>query len=463
MSRTPPPARPVPPACGVVPPYLLRHLAEATGRSGGEAGPAERTLVVDEQLRSRRAARAVTAPGPAASPGPDWLVHDAEGGTTLPGRPVRAAGEPPVGDTAVEEAATGITAALALLLEEWGRDSYDGAGRTVSASVHYGQQYANAFWDGVQLVFGDGDGMVFERFTRSVDVLAHELGHAVVERTAGLLYQGQSGALNESFCDVMGSCVKQRVLGQQAAEADWLVGAELFSAGVQARGLRDLAAPGTAYDDPRLGRDPQPAHLDDYVETTDDNGGVHLNSGIPNRAFHLAATALGGTSWAGAGRIWFAALTGGAVPPDADFATFARATVAAAGPDAAAVREAWQQVGVVVEESTAQSDTPGAPVAPAAATGEVRVRRSGGIVGRAVEAQVRLDDEQALAQLPELPALVERACRTQAWQSPPAPRPVADGFSYEFELEGQVQQLPEAALNPELRRIAQLLLGEGGA
>lgn len=452
--------------CGVVPPYLLRHLAEATGGSGGAAGPAERTLVVDEQLRSRRAARAATAPGPAASPGPDWLVHDAEGGTTLPGRPVRTAGEPPVGDPAVEEAAAGITAALALLLEEWGRDSYDGAGRTVSASVHYGQQYANAFWDGVQLVFGDGDGVVFERFTRSVDVLAHELGHAVVESTAGLVYEGQAGALNESFCDVLGSCVKQRVLGQQAAEADWLVGAELFAAGVRARGLRDLAAPGTAYDDPRLGRDPQPGHLDDYVETTDDNGGVHLNSGIPNRAFQLAATAIGGTSWAGAGRIWFAALTGGGVPPDADFATFARATVAAAGGEAAAVRGAWQQVGIVVEEATTAGDasrTPAGPAVPAGGGREVRVRRSGGIVGRTVEAQVRLDDEQALAQLPELPALVERACRTTAWQSPPQSRPVADGFSYEFELEGQVQQLPETALNPELRRIAQLLLGEGGA
>lgn len=461
MSRTPhpltaaAPRRPV--RCGVVPPYLLRHLAEAAGEA---AGPAGRTLVVDEHLRSRRAARAATAPAPAASPGPDWLVHDAEGGTTLPGRPVRAAGEPPVGDPAVEEAAAGITAALALLLEEWGRDSYDGAGRTVSASVHYGQQYANAFWDGVQLVFGDGDGVVFERFTRSVDVLAHELGHAVVESTAGLLYEGQSGALNESFCDVLGSCVKQRLLGQQAAEADWLVGAEIFADGVQARALRDLAAPGTAYDDPRLGRDPQPAHLDDYVQTTDDNGGVHLNSGIPNRAFHLAATAIGGTSWAGAGRVWFAALTGGAVPPDADFATFARATVAAAGADAAAVRGAWEQVGVVVEEPTTVGGAAGAAVPAGGA--QVRVRRSGGLVGRAVEAQVRLDDEQTVAQLPELPALVDRACRTPAWQSPPASRPVPDGFSYEFELEGQVQRLPEAALNPELRRIAELLLGPGG-
>ncbi len=133
---------------------------------------------------------------------------------------------------------------------------------------------------------------------------------------------------------------------ESAAEASWLIGESLFLPGVQARGLRDMAAPGTAYDDPRLGRDPQPDHLDGYVDTTDDNGGVHLNSGIPNRAFQLAAVAVGGHAWDGAGRIWYAALTGGRVGPHTDFAGFAGATVAAAGEHADAVREAWRTVGV---------------------------------------------------------------------------------------------------------------------
>ena len=163
-------------------------------------------------------------------------------------------------------------------------------------------------------------------------MLAHELTHAVTERTAGLVYQGQPGALNESVSDVFAACSEQRLLGQSAAEADWLIGAELFLPGVAApRRCATWPRPGTAYDDPRLGKDPQPAHLDDYVETTDDNGGVHINSGIPNRAFQLAAVAIGGSSWAGAGRIWYDALTGGDVRPDTDFAGFAAATVAAAG------------------------------------------------------------------------------------------------------------------------------------
>ena len=236
------------------------------------------------------------------------------------------------------------------------RDSHDDAGALVSLTVHYGSRYNNAFWDGTQLVFGDGDGRVFERFTKPVDVLAHEFSHAVVEHTAGLVYRGQSGALNESVADVFASCLKQRLLGQEAADGDWLIGEGIFTPSIKARALRDMAAPGTAYDDPELGADPQVGHMDDYIETADDNGGVHLNSGIPNKAFQLAAVAIGGSAIEGAGRIWYDALVGDAVPEDADFATFAAATVAAAGQHADAVREAWAQVGV--------EPAAGAPAAP---------------------------------------------------------------------------------------------------
>src|SRR3954469_9292656 len=318
--------------CNFIPPYLLARVAPGS-------------LAVDEALRAGRAVpveeRTPVLVTPAA-----WTVHTADQGTALPGRAVRSAGEPEVGDPAVDEAATGITGALALFAEVYGRSSYDGQGAPVSLSVHYERDYDNAFWDGTQLVFGDGDGDVFGRFTKPVDVLGHELTHAVTERTAGLEYHGQPGALNESVSDVFASCLKQRLLGQTALEADWLIGEGLFLPGVQARALRDMAAPGTAYDDPALGKDPQVGHLSDYVDTADDNGGVHLNSGIPNRAFQLAAVAIGGSTWEGAGRVWYAALTGGAVGPDTDFAGFAAATVAAAGEHADAVRSAWSEVGV---------------------------------------------------------------------------------------------------------------------
>src|SRR6185312_7752790 len=96
----------------------------------------------------------------------------------------------------------------------YGRDSLDGAGLPLDASVHYGDRYDNAFWDGTRMVFGDGDGTTFTRFTVAVDVVGHELTHGVTEHAAGLAYRGQSGALNESVSDVFGSLVKQRALGQ---------------------------------------------------------------------------------------------------------------------------------------------------------------------------------------------------------------------------------------------------------
>ena len=201
--------------------------------------------------------------------------------------------------------------------------------------MHYDQDYDNAFWDGQQMVFGDGDGVYFNRFTIAIDVIGHELTHGVTQFTAGLTYVGQSGALNESLSDCFGSMVKQQSLGQDAADADWLIGEGLFTTKVNGVALRSMKAPGTAYDDPVIGKDPQPADMDGYVDLPHDeqhdNGGVHTNSGIPNRAFFLAATAIGGSSWDGAGAVWYDVLTGTGVPKDLDFAGFARLTTDAAG------------------------------------------------------------------------------------------------------------------------------------
>ena len=322
-----------PHVCSFVPPYLLERMGRPE------------LVASDLTLRAQRVRQ--TAVAPAALSGA-WEIHDAHNSMDLPGDLVRGASDPAVDDPAVNEAADGIAATLTLLEESFGRDSYDDEGAGVLGTVHYGTDYDNAFWNGTQLVFGDGDGTVFDRFTKPVDVLAHELMHAVTEKTAGLTYQGQSGALNESVSDMMGACVKQAVLGLSAAEGSWLVGEGIFLPGVKGVALRSMKDPGTAYDDPTLGKDPQVGSMDDYVETTDDDGGVHINSGIPNRAFYLAATAIGGTSAAGAGQIWYAALTSG-ISPDIDFAGFAEATVAAAGEHTHAVRTAWTSVGVLAE------------------------------------------------------------------------------------------------------------------
>ena len=300
--------------CAIVPPYMLEAMAQSD--EPVLARHAREALELDAELRASRrtpTARPTStlaprredvgdaAPG-AHGAGPHRTISDARGAQRLPGTTVRTEGQPETGDVAVTEAYDGLGATWQLWSEAYERDSLDGKGMPLLATVHYGRNYDNAFWDGTQMVFGDGDGVIFERFTRSLDVIGHELAHGVTEHTAGLLYQGQSGALNESVSDVFGVLVKQRRLGQSAAQADWLVGAELLNASVQGRALRDMRNPGTAYDDPRLGTDPQPAHMDDYVNTRDDNGGVHINSGIPNRAFVLAALAIGGNAWEAPGR-----------------------------------------------------------------------------------------------------------------------------------------------------------------
>ncbi len=288
-------------------------------------------------------------------------MHDAENGTALPGTLVRAEGAEAGADESVDEAYDGLGATWTLLHEAFGRASLDGAGLPLVASVHYGRRFDNAFWDGQQMVFGDGDGEIFRSFTDSVDVIGHELGHGVVQHTLGLVYLGQAGALNESVCDVLGSLVKQHRLGQDAADADWLVGAELFTDQVEGAALRSLKAPGTAYDDDRLGKDPQPATMDGYVElphdAENDNGGVHVNSGIPNHAFYLAATGIGGRAWEGAGLVWYDVLTSSGLPRDTDFAGFAAATVRAA---AARFGEGAREVAAVAAPGS-RSDSPDPP------------------------------------------------------------------------------------------------------
>jgi len=439
--------------CRFVPPYLLEALASAAHPA---AGHCRSTLEVDARMRTARLARppAIAAEEALAVTGPAWTVHTAGNGSALPGRAVRAAGEPASGDEAVDEAATGITGALALFAEVYGRASYDGRGAPVSLTVHYEQGYDNAFWDGTQLVFGDGDGRVFGRFTKPVDVLGHELTHAVTEHTAGLEYAGQSGALNESVSDVFASCLKQRLLGQTALEADWLIGEGIFLPGVHARALRDMAAPGTAYDDPSLGKDPQVGSMADYVDTTSDNGGVHLNSGIPNRAFQLAATAIGGTSWEGAGRIWYAALTGGQVGAQTDFAGFAAATVAAAGSRADAVRGAWEQVGVT-PSTGGGGDGAGAGPVGAGSAERVAVRRTGGFAGLVAAGEVELDDDPRSGEVRSLLARIDRASLRGGTPHP-------DMFTYEFDLAGHQVVVPEQHLTDELRRLVTLVL-DGGA
>ena len=340
------------PAAGILPPHILWAIA-ANGDAEQRAWALE-ALAISERIRGRREVLGDIATAvAAATAGKQRTVYDARHGSQLPGAKARDEGDPPTGDAAVDEAYDGAGATYDLYHDVFGRDSIDDRGMPLVATVHYRRGYDNAFWDGAQMVYGDGDGKIFQRFTKAVDVIGHELTHGVTQYEANLDYSGQPGALNESLSDVFGSLVKQRTLGQTADRADWLIGAGLFAPAIRGAALRSMAAPGSAYDDALIGKDPQPADMAHYVETTDDNGGVHINSGIPNRAFYLAAVAIGGYAWEKAGKVWYVTLRD-RLRPNSDFQGAATSTIAAAKElfgartaVAKAVAAAWKRVGVV--------------------------------------------------------------------------------------------------------------------
>lgn len=341
------------PLCTIIPSHMLHHLAENGEESVRKS--ARRTMEFSERLRGQREMLANLGAVALSTPAgvKRRTIYDLEHGTQLPGKIVRGEPAPPTNDKQVNEAYDYSGATYDFYKTVFNRNSIDGRGMRLDSSVHYSNQYDNAFWNGMQMVYGDGDGTLFERFTKCLDVVGHELTHGVTQYEAGLNYQDQSGALNESMSDVFGVMVKQWKLKQTVTKADWLIGAGLLAKGVKGVALRSMAAPGTAYDDPQLGKDPQPSHMRDYYKGTDDNGGVHINSGIPNHAFYLVAMALGGNAWTRAGQIWYDTLTN-KLRPDSNFAFAAKSTLQSAqqlygttSKEQKAVRNAWRQVGVM--------------------------------------------------------------------------------------------------------------------
>jgi Zn-dependent metalloprotease len=329
-----------------VPPYVLERAAST---DHDVAAAARATLLVDRQLRASDRRPRV----PSVRAGLRREISDAEGQQELPGRIARTEEQGPTGDAATDEAYDGLGTVYRYFREVHGRDSLDGAGGALLATVHFGRAYDNAFFNGERMVFGDGDGLLFQRFTLGLDVIGHELTHGVTADEADLPYRYQPGAVNESLSDVFGSLVKQYAAGHGVHDADWLIGDRVLGPLWPGVALRSMAAPGTAYDGPPVGKDPQPAHMRDYVETEEDDGGVHINSGIPNKAFHDAAVALGGHAWDTAGQVWYAAMLDPELDRRPDFEAFAAVTVRVArelGPDgprlAEAVAAAWEGVGV---------------------------------------------------------------------------------------------------------------------
>jgi Zn-dependent metalloprotease len=343
-----------------LPPHILKNIA--TKGTESQKTLAIDTLKVSAQMRGQRQALAdfSAATFRVAVGGKDRIVYDAKNGSGLPGTIVRKEGDAPSADVAVNEAYDGSGTTYDLYKDVYERNSIDGNGMRIDSTVHYRTGYDNAFWNGEQMVYGDGDEnlpvdeRLFNRFTIALDIVGHELTHGVTQFEAKLTYFQQPGALNESMSDVFGSLVKQYQLAQTAADADWIIGAGLFTANVNGVGIRSMKAPGTAYDDPVLGKDPQPAHMKDYVTTISDNGGVHINSGIPNHAFYITAVELGGNAWEKAGQIWYVTLKD-KLTADSKFQDCANLTYQVAGElfgagsiEQQAVQKGWTEVGLPV-------------------------------------------------------------------------------------------------------------------
>jgi len=162
------------------------------------------------------------------------------------------------------------------------RNSYDDRGAALKSTVHYGRNYNNAFWNGSQMVYGDGDGTTFIPLSGSIDVVAHELTHAVTDFSSDLIYQNESGALNEAMSDIFGTLVEF----YDNNNPDYEIGEDIYTPGVQNDALRSMSDP-AKYNDPD--------HYSKRYTGTSDNGGVHINSGIINKAAYLLAK--GGTHY----------------------------------------------------------------------------------------------------------------------------------------------------------------------
>lgn len=331
---------------GIIPDIVLKKIEE-NAPTIEQRNRARRSLALSQAMRARRAE--AVEPGE----GEQRTVYDSQN-TSDKGDVARAEDGPEAGDEAVDTLYDDTGRWYGILFREFSRRSFDGHGAPLYVVANYEKDFDNAFWDSWGIWIGGG--FFFRPFHLAKTVTFHEWTHALTEKTLNLQYLRQWGALNEFISDAWGAAIEQAMLGQSAESADWLIGRELFGGQVKGgRALRDMLNPGTAYDDPLIGRDPQPAHMRDYYHGSQDNYGVHINSGIPNRAFALASRRVGGmvvdTVLPPLADVMF----NRAVGPQATFQEMANAMFAAAinrfGSDGAvteAVAYGWGEVGIEV-------------------------------------------------------------------------------------------------------------------
>lgn len=339
--------------CTIVPKSVLLKLSKDTRLSDDVRKGLANTAKLDIETRKiREQARKLTRTSLAVSPtvatlapAPAVLVYDCKNTQTLPGTPIA---DPAASADPTVQRAFGTTTAVADFYQQFfGRNSIDDAGMTLLSSVHYGLNYNNAFWNGLQMTYGDGDGAIFIDFTKGDDVVCHELTHGVTQYSLQLVYTNEPGGLNESMSDVFGAMFNQWRASASAKPPSWLIGEDIMGSQAIARGyacLRDMAKPGANHC-----LAPQPDHYEQYVPGMD----PHESSGIPNFAFYKIATAIGGDSWDKPGQIWYRALSGFGPSPNMKMQKFANRTRRVAAQlfpgdqaIATAVDTGWKQVGL---------------------------------------------------------------------------------------------------------------------
>ena len=343
--------------CFIVPSDVLKRFASDKKLSAKARKCFADAAKFEKEWRAQRLARikyinaarsilptGFKAVGAAAAP-PAILVDNCAHGNTLPGTPVSNPGTS--SDATAKRAYVETTAVAKFYATVFGRNSVNNSGMTLLSSIHYSVNYNNAFWNGSQMTYGDGDGNIFLDFTKANDVIGHELTHGVTQYSAQLGYTNQAGGLNESISDVFGSMFRQWQANQDVTSADWLIGSDIMGPGAIARGftcLRDMSNPAATHC-----LAPQPTRFSQYHNGMD----PHYSSGIPNFAFFKAAMAIGGKSWMKAGRIWYQALTGFAPSPNMNMSVFASRTRTLAGSlfraepaVKTAVDQAWKTVGL---------------------------------------------------------------------------------------------------------------------
>ncbi|KAF9976271.1 hypothetical protein BGZ75_000281 [Mortierella antarctica] len=353
---------------GIIPPFVFQSIIDSNDTMEEDKERARQNLASSAAVREARVAAQVPARRSTSDKKLYRRMYTANGKSTLPGKELFT--DPhittPDDDPSAKDVYQQFKQIFNFYYDVFGRNSIDDKGMDYVGSVHLDDDdsrtpgYNNAFWNGKQWAFGDGDYEVFGSFSSILDITTHEVAHAVTQYTADLDYEYQSGALNESISDVFASMVKQYYAPggpQKANDADWLIGEGIFLV-PGAKALRDMANPGTAYDSSKVGKDPQVASMKDFQKLPNnedgDYGGVHINSGIPNRAFFLVATSIGEYSWDAAGKVWYASL----IDPELQdvgrkdaFKEFADITCKHAEelggqPWLDAVKKAWTEVGV---------------------------------------------------------------------------------------------------------------------